>query len=543
MATTTQEMNKVLVGKVLKIKRLSLLVGLSLATIPAQADWQFTPSFDSTIDAYDRQFDDGTAAKDEVLSLMPKFTAVFDGNKADGSFYIQHTRVLPNSDEFTKARSYTSYGLATQSRFGADLFSLRLSANQDYQVRDPADAISSNTLSTPEQFSKVKRYSGGLTFSLPNPLWFGLTAGIQTAKSESESIEGQGFLGLNNENEGANIRFYQGKNVRFINWNLTATYNNTKREVSDDFKSTMLNAKVSLPLFISNLRFVVTAQDEKNELGSNVVEFSDAYDQTSYGAGLEWFVADNRYITITYNRIEKSLNDQQQNYLGLDAKWALSSRTSIDANYGKRFYGDSYAFNLIHSTRDIRTSIGYEESITSFSRINQNTVNAVIVCSVGETQLENCFQPEVGYELLPGEQGFNISQQIPELSEEVYLRKSANIDVSWTRRKLTLAVGARKGSTDYLESNRQRDDQSLSLRASYKLNYSTNLNFSGNFAEYQYETEMTPDKTKTIGVGLSKKLGRNITSSINLRYLDRKSDLPSNSLTDRRITASLGYTF
>ncbi len=527
----------------LKLKRLFVLTILSFSSFYVQADWRFAPAIETRLDAYDRTFENGVTAKDEVLSLEPKLNAIFDGHKVDGSFSVKHTRILPNDDELSKARSYTSYGVNAKSEFLDNLLKFQLMADQDYLVRDPSDSLSSSTVTAPERFTKVRRMSGSLLFSLPNPVWFGMDMGGQASKSEADAIEGPDTPGFNNETYGANVRFYRGKNIRYVDWNISASYNNTKREVSDDFESRVVNAKFSFPLFMKDLRFVLTGQDEKNEFGSNRVEFSDAYDQTSYGAGLEWFVSDSRYITVTVNRIEKSLNDQEQDYLGLDLKWAFSSRTSIGANYGKRFYGDSYDFSLIHSTRDIRTLIGYHESITTRSRITQNNVDMVIVCPVGDTQFENCFQPEVGYELLPGEQSFDFQQQVPELSEEVYLRKSANIDLSWTRRKLTLGIGANKGSTDYLESNRQRDNQSIAIRAIYKLNRTTDVNFSANVAEYQFETEEVPDKTQTVGLGLTKELGRNITTSVNLRYLDRDSSQPSNTLIDKRISASLTYNF
>ncbi|MBC3765750.1 TIGR03016 family PEP-CTERM system-associated outer membrane protein [Neptunicella marina] len=522
-----------------EVKALSATITCLFANT-AIADWNLVPELETKVSVYNKQYVFRDSVDNEVLSIVPKLSGTFDGVNHDFGFTLQHTNIVSNDTNLAKNRNFDSYRLNSQNSYFAKSLNLKLSATRDFQAQNRADSLSFELFDNSESFAKRDLSSAQLGFRLPNPRYIRFESSVLASKSRTTQLEGESlYNGYNSDTLGGSIVLASGKKIHAVNWLLSANRNKTDRENYQDFDSTVLNGKVSFPFFSRTLRLVVVGQQEDNKIGSADNQFFNNYDQSSYGGGLEWFLSDKRYFTVTYNRSEKTLNDQKQDFIGIDSKWAFSERNNLAASYNKRFYGDAYSFSFEHVGRMLNINAVYNEDITSESRMNLNTTSTVLVCPQGVTDIGNCFQPTPGYELQPGEQGFNLNQYVPDLVEEVYLRKNANIALSWKNRKLTVGLNLNKGSIDYLETNRKQDNQMATATASWEMNRNTKLNISSNYAEYQFETQDEPDITQTVSLGLSRKLGRNISTRWELRYLDRESPIENRSFIDKRLTASL----
>ena len=168
----------------------------------------------------------------------------------------------------------------------------------------------------------------------------------------------------------------------------------------------------------------MTGNSETNEyrgsetLGSRELSFDSA------GVGLSYYLSRGRFIDITYNESTRDSEDKEE-FLGVNLVWQFSARTSVTANYGRRFYGKSGNFAFTHNRKRLRTTIGYNESVSSYTRlIAEEQSLGTFVCPSNAVDFSGCFQPDtLDYQLAPGESLRELNALVPEISEEITLRR------------------------------------------------------------------------------------------------------------------------
>jgi uncharacterized protein (PEP-CTERM system associated) len=291
----------------------------------------------------------------------------------------------------------------------------------------------------------------------------------------------------------------------------------------------------------------LNAKDEKNERSGSASNVSVGnLDYGSYGIGLAWRESAARTIGLSYNQASRS-DDDKESFLGVDLDWRFTQRTSVSASYGRRFFGNSGAFQLTHNTKNLRTRLRYEEDLTTFSRLVLNSQDAgVFVCPAGETSLSGCFQPtSPNYELQGGEQFLNLTIDVPDISEEVILRKTFSANIGFERRKISTALNISRTKSDYLDNGLEQINDNISLNSVYKAGPRTTFNSGINYYLTDGKQGDTKDKDKTITVtvGITRQLGRKLHTNASFRYLDRNSSNTIRELTDKRLTLSLNYKF
>jgi uncharacterized protein (PEP-CTERM system associated) len=507
-------------------------------------------SLNSTAYHYNSQFGELPAENSQALVTTPSLTTNYASNFFNSTFLIKHTNVKQTGDvrdaEGETDKSYNDMQLNSQLILIQNLMSISLSGVQSYRSVDERQAGVVDKVLSSGSLTKSRQYSAGLIFKTPNPQYIGLDFSSSFSTTDSDRSTDETGGGVNNDNTIFQGRLYQGQKLKRVAWDLTYLHSETSRINFLDFSSTSANAYLSFGMF-SDLRMVLTGNSEKNDIDtSNTGSLRTGIDTNSIGAGLEWRSSSNRAFTITYNELDEG--ESTTEYIGVNANWAFTSRTALQFDYGKRFFGDSYRVNFSHNTKSLRTKLRYSEDITTFASATTSREElGVFVCTIGAIDLSECFQPNtLEYQLQVGEQFRNVFEISPDISEQVFLSKSGGISVGYSARKLTVSLDLTSRDTEYLESARTRKNTGLRLNASYKLGRKTDLDFGSSITKSDSTDEdggIRQDDIWSTNVTFKRDLSDHLSVSANARYLDRDSNNADAILRDKRITLSVNYKF
>ncbi|MGS2721784.1 TIGR03016 family PEP-CTERM system-associated outer membrane protein [Paraglaciecola aestuariivivens] len=548
---------KTLTGLSTQIKYLGVLLTFTTFSGFCQ-EVKVKGTIDSKAYFYESEIAEQDPTQTKSIVLKPSLTASFASRKLQMSFTANHSKVkevdsddlLGDSDSTSETetsnnssdKDFTDYKFTSSLSVIDNVLTLGLNGSQSYQNRSQQQEGFSDIIVNSNNLTKRQNYGALVNLSVPNPsyLGFNLQSRLQNTKT-SQTIDNE--TGLDNKNIGITSRIYNGKDVRFINFDFTTQYRDTSRTNFQNFKSTRANGQIGLPLF-SDLEFVVTGSLEEYDTGQASFFNRVNLDTHSYGAGINWRPSDSRQLALTYNRLTE--NDKETDFLGVDLNWAFSSRTSVNLDYGKRFYGDSYSFGLKHATKSIRTSVSYSEELTTYSRLGESTTNitGIFVCEFGATDLAECFQPDsLDYQLAAGEQFRATTEVITDINEEVMLRKMGTASIGYEKRKFKVSLNANYQHIEYLESDRERTNNRVSLSVNYSLGRKSNISLVTNIAENKYSELDAPDLIKTTTLNFNRSITRYLKFNLSASVLDRQSDSFERNRTDNRLTLGLNYRF
>ena len=236
--------------------------------------------------------------------------------------------------------------------------------------------------------------------------------------------------------------------------------------------------------------------------------------------------------------------------------WNFTSRTSVTGNYSRRFFGDSASFAFRHNLRNWRSSISYNESVTTNSQLFFSEEESVFACGIGAVDISDCSIPDsLDPEALgPNEVFVPFITPGFELNDRVILRKVWSAQTSVDLRRTTLTASLVKSTNEELEIIRENDISSARIRAAFNISGRSTISAYAAYSDIDRITdrEITNSIVKETGIELERKLSRRFFATIGYRYLDRSGDNLGNTpgvqgitgpLTDNRISASIRYEF
>jgi uncharacterized protein (PEP-CTERM system associated) len=509
-------------------------------------------TLNSTGYIYETKIGDNQATKNEAFVIEPSLLGNYSSRLISASVTANHNRVWKSNDNDNEDgsesenvntnKNYTNLRYTTALTLIENTLLLTLNGAQNYRAVNQQQAGFSDEILGSGNLTKSRNNSAKLDFSIPNPLYVGLT--LQSTYSKTQTGRSQeGQTGVDGDNVGVYARLYQGKNLRRINFDISAQYNDTSRANFKNFESTRAQGSFGIPI-IKEIDFIVKASLDEYDAGQTGFSGRSNLDSTSYGTGLKWMPSNGRNISLTYNQFEESEN--QTKFLGVNLAWAFSTRTALNFDYGKRFYGDAYKFNFQHSLKFLRTSMSYSEDLTTFSRLgaSSNNISGIFVCQFGSTDLIDCFQPDsLDYQLQVGEEFRATTEVVTDISEEVILRKFGTASIGYSKRKVTMSINASYRRNEYLESDRLSINRSLQLNVDYAIGRKTNISFASTLQTNKFNGLETADTTMITSINFRRSIGRYLNLNIAAKFLDRESENLSRNGTHNRLTFGLNYTF
>lgn len=519
-----------------------LLVSMPFSVFCQELDVKATVNTTGYI--YETQIGDEEATQSESILIKPSIVGSYSSRRLSASLSANQSIVKKTSDRDidSATQNYTDLRYTSTLTLIENALTLSLNGAQSYRnVNQQQDYFSDKVLAS-EGLTKTSSNNAQLSFSIPNPLYFGFN--LQSTYSKTKTDQSlESATGIDNNNLGVIARLYQGKNIRAVNFDISAQYNDTSRPNFQNFKSTRVQGNLGFPI-VNKVDFIVTAGLEEYDSGDAVFSNRSNIDTTSYGAGLKWKPSNERNLSLTYNQLEEG--DIRTKFVGLNLAWAFTSRTALNFDYGKRFSGDSYRLDFKHSLKSLRTSVSYSEDVTTFSRLGASTttITGIFVCEFGSTELTDCFQPDsLDYQLLAGEEFRATSEIDTDITEEVLFRKSGTATVGYDKRRVKISVNANYSQTEYLESDRLNTNRRLSFNFSYALGRKSDISFVSTVTKNQRSEFEKADTIVTNNINFKRNIGRYLKLNIGARLLDRKSDSLERDGSDKRLTVGLNYTF
>jgi hypothetical protein len=214
-------------------------------------------------------------------------------------------------------------------------------------------------------------------------------------------------------------------------------------------------------------------------------------------------------------------------------RWTPSGRTTLEATYGRRFFGDRYFFNLSHESRRTKWHLSYDE-VPYTARDAQ--IDEAVAARGGAIPI---IDPVTG---LPSVSGAGI----PRLSDEVYVQR---------RLSGGLVIEAGRNDFDILVFQEERDYQSSGLGDNFwgasilwtrNISRLTYLDMSAGWTSVDTNIDSTDERQDDLlglHVGLRRELGRHLTSTIEYRRVEWSSTDPTADLVENRISADIRLAF
>jgi uncharacterized protein (PEP-CTERM system associated) len=266
--------------------------------------------------------------------------------------------------------------------------------------------------------------------------------------------------------------------------------------------------------------------------------------------GISLAQSPNRYVAMTYNTGKR--DDAEHDYfVGGNLNWAFSGRTYVSGSYGKRYYGDSGNVTFSYASKHLRATFSYEEEVTNFSRLNSSEESlGLFVCPSNDLNISSCYQPNsLNVQLEPGEQFTEFSEFVVEVSDEPILMKRARAVLGYSKTRFSTALEFLYSNPFYEISKREQLSYTTNLSMNYELGPRTDFRTQLTYIE-AYERPgdnglgLRYDDTIVRAISaISYRLNENILADLELRFVDRDSDVDARNAADRRITASIKYTF
>jgi uncharacterized protein (PEP-CTERM system associated) len=515
---------------------------LGSASFAFAGDVQVTPKIDTTINVYNTKIDDSESVSNQAIVVLPSVLTTYSAKRVTASFAVDHTRVEQNDDIDGANKNYTELKYNSVFTLIERSMTLTFSGVQNYRVISSQESVIGDKLLLPGDLTKYRNNAAGLNFSIPNPKYLGFT--FQSSFSETKTDESLDMAGgLDSDNLGVSARLYNGNYTNNYNFNLSAQYNKSGRTEFQDFSSTNVSGQIGFSI-AKTFDWIITGSSEKNDVNVGAFPGQNNLDTTRYGTGITWKPTGDRAISLTYNQFEQ--DNTETNFVGVDVNWALSNRTALKFNYGKRFFGDTYNVDFSHTLRSLRTSLSYSEQVTTFGLLGNSPNNStgLFVCEFGSIDLVDCFQPDsLDYELQAGEEFRAVTDIDSDINEEALLRKTGSFNIGYGKRKLKASVNVSYTRTEYLESDRVQNSRSLGLNLSYALGRKTDISLTSNLSKRQVDELSDEDTNTTLSLNIRRNINNNLKVTATGRLLDRESDNTSQNLTDKRLTLGLNYTF
>ncbi|MEH6711268.1 MAG: hypothetical protein V7733_08615 [Paraglaciecola polaris] len=503
---------------------------------------QVTPSI--TTSGFYYKTETGQEPSDSTLaiSLIPKLVSVYSGRRASAAVVVTNTTVEQNSDLSNTDKSFTELSYNSSLQIVDKVLTLSVNGDRSYRSTDASQGLVADKVLSSGELTKIANDAIQLNFVIPNPKTVGLS--LQSGFSKTSSDETlTSTNGIDGENTFLNAQIYQGSDLTGFTFLLSSQYYDTKRESAQDFSSTLSSARFGVDI-TRDISIVLVGSDSK--YGLDETGFSaqrQNLDTTSYGAGFVWQPYGENSIELTYNELEQG--DTSTRFIGLNTQWAFSERTSMQFNYGKRFYGNAYSFNLDYRLKSFSTSASYNEDVTSYSRLSfSEGPSSLFVCPIGSIEFADCFQPSsIGYALQAGEEFRSLNSFTTDIIDETLFRKFGQINLGYDKRKFKAALSLIYNTTEYLESAREQTTQSAFLSLSYQLNKRTTLGFSSNYSTIEYSDSANINDVLSLTANFNRELSRQLSMNVSTRYVSRETEDVNRDLTDSRLTVSFNYKF
>ncbi len=343
-----------------------LAVLLLCPVLAHAADWQVAPALE--LGSY---YTDNVTRVEEhtqesvVTTVAPEL--LINGAGRDYQIFIDY-RYIHNfySDDGDANRGYNQLSANGDQLLGQGLITY-WNGGISQQVTDPADGLDADVGSRGGNISDTRHLVSGLRGKRDGD-WMRASGDVsgRLVNSDRQGFENTtGYDGV--------LLFQQG--VATGPWFYDARLNGSAERYNDldayrnETGELVLGRQVDAGFGIYGRYF-----DDQAHIGD-----APRQQLRSAGGGVRYHPGDHLTLDVGYNTSVDG--GDYDDYVSARLDWRLSSRTRIAANYGQRYFGDSWDISAEQGTRKLRQSLNYSESVTTTSRAITQVSGIPVACT------------------------------------------------------------------------------------------------------------------------------------------------------------------
>lgn len=473
----------------------------------AHAEVRFTP----TIGATETYTDNVALARDDqarsafVSEITPGFTLTDKSPRTTFSVTYQLHGYYVSGDTTGTNRAANSLAAAGHAVLIDDLLFLDASASDAQQAISPFGQQVANNGYASANRANVKSYQ--VTPSLVHS--FGAFASTRISYAHNSVDSGGAGLG-HSVGDSLTASLNSGRAFGRIGWGL-----NVQRQQLDDgvigttsSQSATLQGSYQLSTM---LRLIASVGTEKFD-----------------------------YTTVNTNGSASAQPANSGHSWSTGFMWTPSARTSLQATYGKRYFGTTYSLNAFHHSRQTLWNLSYNEDVTTnrasfLSQSNVSTTafvdnlfSAAIPDPVARAQAVAAYIASAG---LPPTLANNTNY----FSNRFQLQKQGQASVGLNSSRSTLLLAATTSKRTALSSvqadsdllgafgSAANDDTAiigLSLYASYQLSSRSAINASANTTRNESVSTGFVDHAKSYRMALTRQFQSKLRASFEVRHVE-----------------------
>jgi uncharacterized protein (PEP-CTERM system associated) len=289
-----------------------------------------------------------------------------------------------------------------------------------------------------------------------------------------------------------NIGLRSGQRFSRLGWSVD--YTDTNTQYTDRTDSTKkMNSSLSFQL-IRQLRLIGNVGYSK----------SDAPTKRSRNSGTTWTIG---------------------------ADWNPGPRTSLNANFGESYYGNTWAGHFKHTSRRTSITADLSRSLTNTNTLLGVPLDFAVVDASGNLVVD----PVTGDPLIE-----TLTLLVP--TEDNFINTRAGVTLSIEGRRTTLAARTIYSEREYDVSGEKTKNLHFRLSASRRLSADTSLTANLGVGTYSTSIDTNDDHTYDASLSYSKQLGRRSSVRTNVRHRIHDID-GGGGYTENRIGVSFQYRF
>lgn len=241
----------------------------------------------------------------------------------------------------------------------------------------------------------------------------------------------------------------------------------------------------------------------------------------------------NVYYTVgsEKNSFRNSVGDTGGSYWNVGVGFTPSVRTSLDATYGKRFFGDTYSFSITHRARKWNVVVSREETITTTRQRQLGDI--FLICP---PEIPNCTPEEA--------LAFGVDMGV---RDGTFIEGSLTGSLTYTLPKSALTLSVFDRERTFRDGSSANDETSgTTLGWDWQLGPRTNFNASTGWTRYRFLSTPVEEVDRWfLRTGVTRELSPELSGSLNYSYQKRSSDgIGSRSGgTGNTVSAHLTKTF
>ncbi len=504
------------------------------------ANWDIKPSitlreiYSDNIALEDEQKND-----DWVTDISPRVLITADGNRLDLQFdYSLQNLIYSNDSDRNNSNHRLNTSLKTE--LVEDLLFFDARARVSQQLVDIREGLSTDRISGSQNAEDVYGYSLSPYFT--PKLGDYLSAEIRYTYDYVDSEDDNNINSFSDDSEGDHfsVKLENGPELANLFWNVS--YDSREVDYGDGDRTDTERLRVTAGYWLTRYWAVeLISNDENNEFigdrGDN--DPDDSY----YGAGFRWRPSETFNLSLAYNDRTDPRRDEDDSFVSGKLEWNPTPRTDLKAEFGNRFFGETYDFSFSHRMRRSSWQLSYSEDIGDFrqSFLDFGTTGS-LVCPLGVTDFQQCRIFDQNQPPGIGEQVIGSRDQLPSITSDTYISKTLRASWSIKGGRNIITFNVSRERREFIGDNEEEKDLDINVSWSYQLAPRSLSVISLRHGQEKFEEGEEYDDY-TASWTLSTLVGAKSKLALQLYHATRDAGMRFNNYDENRATLSFQHDF